>query len=105
MPVGGEFVTLGGHLHDGGKKLVLSDAATGEAVFTSRARYDLRRRPWFLTRMTSFSGAPGIPVSAGEELLLTAVYSAKRRWVDVMGIMVGMLAPSTVNLEASRPGG
>jgi hypothetical protein len=94
MPLGGEFVALGGHLHDGGKKLVLARAATGEEVFTSRARYDLGRRPWFLTRMTSFSGTPGKPVSAGESLVLTAVYSAKRRWEDVMGIMVGMLAPS-----------
>jgi hypothetical protein len=94
MPVGGEFVAIGGHLHDGGKKLALVRTAGGEEVFTSRARYDLPRRPWFLTRMTSFSGTPGKPVSAGETLLLTAVYSAKRRWKDVMGIMVGMLAPS-----------
>lgn len=95
MPVGGELVAMGGHLHDGGKKIVLSREADGEEIFTSRARYDLARRPWFLTRMTSFSEAPGKPVAAGETLRLTAVYSAKRRWEDVMGIMVGMLAPSS----------
>jgi hypothetical protein len=93
MPIGGQFVALGGHLHDGGRKIVLSRAATGQEVFTSRARYELRRRPWYLTGMTAFAGVPGKPVAAGETLQLTAVYSSSRRWDDVMGIMVGMLSP------------
>lgn len=94
MPVGGEFVAIGGHLHDGGKKLVLTREATGAEVFTSRALYERRRVPWYLTGMTSFAGVPGKPVAAGETLRLTAVYSTSRRWDDVMGIMVAMLAPA-----------
>jgi hypothetical protein len=39
------------------------------------------------------AGVPGKPVAAGETLQLTAVYSSSHRWDDVMGIMVGMLAP------------
>ena len=72
---------------------MLSRSATGEEVFASRARYGLRKRPWYLTGMTAFSGVPGKPVAAGETLQLTAVYSSSHRWDDVMGIMVGMLAP------------
>jgi hypothetical protein len=43
--------------------------------------------------VTAFAGVPGKPVAAGEALQLTAVYSSSHRWDDVMGIMVGMLAP------------
>jgi hypothetical protein len=93
MPVGGAFVAMAGHLHDGGKKISLTRMAAGEGLFTSRARYDRPKRPWYLTRMTGFSGTPGLSVAPGEALQLTAVYSSSRRWDDVMGIMIGMLAP------------
>jgi hypothetical protein len=94
MPVGGELVALAGHLHDGGIKLTLTDVASGDPVFVSRARYEKRKRPWYLTRMTSFAGIPGKPVDAGDALLLTAVYDSRKRWPNVMGIMLGMLVPA-----------
>jgi hypothetical protein len=94
MPVGGELVALAGHLHDGGIKLTLTDVASGDPVFVSRARYEKRKRPWYLTRMTSFAGIPGKPVDAGDALLLTAVYDSRKRWSNVMGIMLGMLVPA-----------
>lgn len=94
MPVGGELVALAGHLHDGGVKITLTDVASGGRVFVSKALYEKRKRPWYLTRMTSFAGVPGKTVAAGDTLLLTAVYNSARRWTDVMGIMLGMLVPA-----------
>ena len=94
MPVGGEFVAMAGHLHDGGIKLTLTDVGSGEPVFTSKALYEKRKRPWYLTGMSSFSGVPGMQVDAGDALLLTAVYDSTHRWYRVMGIMLGMLVPA-----------
>lgn len=72
----------------------MKNATTGEHLFTSRARYDMRDEPWYLTKMSLFSELPGIAVEAGDELRLTAVYDSSRNWQDVMGIMLGALAPS-----------
>ncbi|MGH2736713.1 MAG: hypothetical protein ACRDKZ_14120 [Actinomycetota bacterium] len=102
MPREGRFFALAGHLHDGGKKLVLSNSTTGEEVFTSRAVYSKRHR-WDLRRMTSMSSEEGIAVAAGDELKLTSVYSTRHKmpcgsgpcaWNDVMGIMLGALVPN-----------
>jgi hypothetical protein len=93
MPIGGNFVFIGGHLHDGGLKLKLRNITTGTKVFTSTAGYAKEKDPWYLTSMSTFSGVPGVGVSAGNELRLTAVYDSTHRWEDVMGIMVGMLVP------------
>jgi hypothetical protein len=97
MPVGGRFVALAGHLHDGGLKLRLRNVTTNTSMFTSRAVYEYR---WNLTAMTTYSDAAGIPVAAGDVLELTAVYNDTRdgpgtlAWPDVMGIMVGAFVPA-----------
>lgn len=102
MPREGRFIALAGHLHDGGKRLVLTNSTTGDEVFTSRAVYSKRHR-WDLRRMTSMSSEEGIAVSAGDELKLTSVYSTRHKmpcgkgpcaWNDVMGIMLGALVPN-----------
>jgi hypothetical protein len=101
MPEAGRFISMGGHLHDGGKRLVLRNRTTRSHIFTSRGVYGMRSDPWYLTGMTSTSGLPGVPVAAGDELVLTSVYDSTHRWKpgsryswrDVMGIMVGYLAP------------
>lgn len=93
MPQGGDFVSMGGHLHDGGLKLVLRNKTTSSEVFTSVATYGKSRKPWYLTKMSAFSEAPGRAVAAGDELKLTAVYDSTHTWRDAMGIMVGYLAP------------
>ena len=90
----GSFVSIGGHLHDGGLRLVLRNETTGRRVYTSDAIYGLRNEPWYLTKMTAFSGLPGLPVSQGDELQLVAVYDSTHRWRDVMGIMVGYFVPT-----------
>lgn len=94
MHASGNFIALGGHLHDGGLRLVLKNRTTRTHMFTSKAVYGLRREPWYLTKMTSFSGLPGIPVSQGDELELVAVYDATHNWNDAMGIMVGAFVPA-----------
>lgn len=93
MPLGGRFVFMGGHLHDGGLRLALRNQTTGTRVFTSNARYGMHHEPWYLTRMTSLTSASGPTVRSGDRLLLRAVYDASRSWNDVMGIMVGALVP------------
>ncbi|MDQ4145710.1 MAG: hypothetical protein M3198_18585 [Actinomycetota bacterium] len=89
MPVGGRFVLLGGHLHDGGLKLSLS--AAGRHLFTSRAVYGKRSHPWFLTRMTSGTWSPGLRVKKDERVTLTSSYDSSRTRRGVMGIMLGAL--------------
>jgi hypothetical protein len=93
MPLGGNFVFMGGHMHDGGLKLKLRNVTGGKSVFTSTVAYGRKKEPWYLTSMSTFSGVPGMDVAAGDELRLTAVYDSTHEWEDVMGIMVGMLVP------------
>ena len=91
MPLSGRFVGMAGHLHDGGLRLRLRNDTTGQRIYTSRARYEDDSYRWFLTTMTSFYDDPGIAVSEGDELELTAVYDSSRRRRDAMGIMLGAL--------------
>lgn len=94
MPLGGRFVTLGGHLHDGGRRLKLENLTRDETVYVSRAGYganDPAKAGWDLRKMTAYSAHPGIDVAAGDVLRLTAVYDNAKSWKDVMGIMIGAL--------------
>jgi hypothetical protein len=94
-PVGGTFVALGGHLHDGGLKLRLDNLTTGEKLWVSRPTYGNASGGWDLRKMSSFSGTDGPRVEALDSLRLTAYYDSTHRWNNVMGIMVGALAPTT----------
>lgn len=94
MPEGGRFVTLGGHLHDGGRRLALFNRTTDEMVYVSRATYGTKNpadSSWDLRKMSAYSADPGIDVAAGDTLRLTAVYDHSKNWKDVMGIMIGAL--------------
>lgn len=91
MPLGGRFIGMAGHLHDGGLRLKLSNETTGQEIFTSRALYEDPFFKWFLTDMTSFYDDPGIAVDEGDEVKITAVYDSSRRREDAMGIMMGAL--------------
>lgn len=94
LALGGRFVFLGGHLHDGGLALELTNATTGEELFTSEAVYDEPEEPWFLTGMTTMSDPAGPVIAAGDQLRLTAVYDSSRDRDNVMGIMLGALVPA-----------
>ncbi|MGH2786361.1 MAG: hypothetical protein ACRDJV_00440 [Actinomycetota bacterium] len=97
MPEGGKFVTLAGHLHDGGLRLALRNESSGAPVFVSQAIYEHR---WNLDAMTVYSDGAGVPVAAGDVVKLTAVYNDTHNgpgdlaWDNVMGIMMGALAPA-----------
>ena len=93
MPRGGRFVFLAGHLHDGGLRISLKNLTTGRNVYTSTATYASHHDPRHLTKMSSWSGAPGIKVAAGDKLRLTAVYDSTRARNDVMGIMGAAFVP------------
>lgn len=93
MPQAGSFVALAGHLHDGGIKLKLRNTTTDSHIFTSRALYEARREPGYLTGMTNWSGLPGYSVAMNDVLRLRAVYdSTKER--DAMGIMMAAFVPA-----------
>ncbi|MFN2390267.1 MAG: hypothetical protein ABR575_11790 [Actinomycetota bacterium] len=93
MPLGGRFIFMAGHLHDGGLWISLDDRTSGAHIFKSRATYASSHHGWDLARMGTFASLPGVAVSEGDILRLTAAYDSSRRWKDVMGIMVGALVP------------
>lgn len=93
MPRSGRFVFSAGHLHDGGLRISLENLTTGDHLYTSKATYGVEDEPWYLTKMSSWSGLPGIKVAKGDRLRLTAVYDSTHSWEDVMGIMVGAFVP------------
>jgi hypothetical protein len=93
MRFSGRFVWGGGHLHDGAIKLVMKNVTKGSQMIVSKALYDNRDDPWFLTGTTHYSDSTGFPFDAGDVVRLTAVYDSTRRWKDVMGIMRTMVAP------------
>jgi hypothetical protein len=95
IPEAGQFVSLGGHLHDGGLKLRLDNETTGERIWVARPEYGKANGGWDLRKISSFSGVPGPEVAANDQLRLTASYDSTRRWRKVMGIMIGALAPAT----------
>jgi hypothetical protein len=94
LALGGRFVFLGGHLHDGGLALELRNATTGDELFTSRPVYGRPDDPWGLTGMTTMSDPAGPTVDAGDRLRLTAAYDSARARPNVMGIMLGALVPA-----------
>ncbi len=94
MPTSGRFVFLGGHLHDGGLSLTLENLTQDDDIYTSRASYGIKREPWYLTKMSTWSSGRGIRVQKGDTLRLTSIYDNTRPREDVMGIMVGALVPT-----------
>ncbi|MEA2434565.1 MAG: hypothetical protein QOG54_2022 [Actinomycetota bacterium] len=86
----GHFIAMYGHLHDQGVKLILRNETTGSDIFTSRALYESKKEPGYLTSMTGYSTLPGVSVSAGDNMKLTAIYKkGKKPVTDAMGIMLG----------------
>lgn len=101
MPESGRFVAGGAHLHGGGLKLELSSGTCGVPLFTSEPTWGLPLvRPVMHEpgpkHMTTFSAAPGIPVSAGDRVRLRATYDNSLPHTRVMGIMLLYLAPGPV---------
>ena len=83
MPESGRLLTAGGHMHGGGMRLELSDQTCARTLFTSQPSWNgpiplpLLHEPG-PTKMSSFQSPLGIPVAAGDDLRLTAVYDNSR---------------------------
>lgn len=92
MPMSGEFISFGGHLHDGGMKLRLDNVTTGAKVWVARPRYT-KDSNFEIRKIPGYSAYPGKHVTAGDQLRLTAYYDDSSAWDDVMGIMVGAFVP------------
>jgi hypothetical protein len=118
LPESGYLVAGGGHLHGGGVRLELQNRTCGTTPFTSLPTWGGPRPKPLLhepgpTRMSQFTGSPGIPVAAGQTLRLAAVYANDRPHARAMGIMLLYLAPAGVSgcapasplqIDLGRPG-
>jgi plastocyanin len=104
VPEAGRIVAGGGHVHGGGKNLTLRRPdCSDRRVYTSRPVWGGPRHPFYNVRpvlhepgpihMTGFRSARGVPVAAGERVVLDSNYDAARPHTRVMGIFVLFLAP------------
>lgn len=103
MPEGGRIVAGGGHVHGGGKDLVISQPDCGDReVMRSRPAWGTKDHPFYTVRpklhepgpvyMSGTLSQTGIPVAAGQRLKLTANYDNARTHPRSMGITVVYVA-------------
>lgn len=103
VPEAGRIVAGGGHVHGGGQKLTLRRPDCSDPrVYTSRPVWGGPRHPFYRVRpvlhepgpihMTGFRSARGVPVAAGERLVLDSDYDASLPHTRVMGIFQLYLA-------------
>ena len=107
VPKAGRLIAAGGHVHGGGQSLKLSrpDCGTGGGIYTSRPTWGGPRHPFYRVRpvlhepgpinMSGFNSAKGIPLAAGERVVLESAYDASLPHTRVMGIMVVFMAPDS----------
>ena len=91
----GRIVAAAGHLHDDGVRIGLRNRTAGELLCTSRAGFDTE--PSYLGHIEAMSACYGDPlarVGEGDVLRITSVYDSPVPQDDVMGIVLGYLAPA-----------
>ena len=104
MPKGGRLIAAGGHVHGGGQALALRrPECPNREIYTSRPIWGSRNHPFYNVRpvlhepgpihMTSVRSPRGVPLAAGEKVVLESRYDASRPHTRVMGIMVVYVAP------------
>lgn len=95
MTESGRFVTVTLHLHDGGIRGTLVNETTGEMLVRLRGHYGGHplSHGGHLTGEEIYSHHRGIPVRKGDVIELTIEYDDARPLEDVMGLMVGAMAP------------
>ncbi|MEA2126260.1 MAG: hypothetical protein QOI80_3042, partial [Solirubrobacteraceae bacterium] len=115
-PEAGRIIAAAGHVHGGGKALVLSKPDCGQTLLRSTPEWGRRSHPYYQVRpllhepgpiTTSYTqSAAGFPVAAGERLRLRSIYDAHRPHARVMGIMlIGFVADPSVTAKcAPLPG-
>ncbi len=101
--VTGRIVTAGGHVHDGGEWIGLTNATTGEPVCNSVAGYGTK--PQYMGAIDSMSVCRHdrlATVRSGEVLRLNAHYNTTEPSIGAMGIMVIFVHP-TADLAGGSP--
>jgi hypothetical protein len=90
----GRIVATFGHVHDQGVQIELRNMTRGEHLCTSRAGYD--SDPAYLGHIETMGRCYGDPlglVTEGDVLRIKSIYDSPGAQHDVMGIVVGYLAP------------
>jgi plastocyanin len=114
LPKSGRLVAAAGHVHGGGQALRLRrPACPNSSVYTSRPVWGGENHPFYKVRpvlhepgpihMTGFYSARGVPLAAGEKVVLESRYDAALPHTRVMGIMVVFLAPDASVSERCGP--
>jgi plastocyanin len=113
-PEPGRIVAGGGHLHGGGKSIVLSEPdCGGREVFASRPLYGLPSNDFYRVvpalhepgpvNMSGFNTAAGIPITRGQRLKITANYDDSLPHVRVMGIYGVYFSPDASVTDGCQP--
>jgi plastocyanin len=104
-----------GHLHGGGRKVVLSQPRCGNrTLFDSRPLWGMPNDPYYRVRpllhepgpisMQQFTSAEGIPVKGGERLTLKATYDNRLPHTRVMGLMLlGFVPDASADTSCGKP--
>ncbi|HET6551155.1 MAG TPA: hypothetical protein VFG79_22000, partial [Solirubrobacter sp.] len=114
MPKAGRIVAVGGHLHGGATRLVLSQPACGgRTLVTSRPSYAPADDGLYAVRpllhepdpksISWWQSPTGWAIGAGEKLTVTAAYDATRPHMRVMGIDHLYLAPPAPGATPCAP--
>jgi hypothetical protein len=110
----GRIVAGGGHLHGGGKSIALSEPdCGGRVVHTSRPLYGLPDNEFYQVtpalhepgpiNMSGFNASPGVPVTRGQKLKITANYDNTAPHVRVMGIYGVYFSPDASVTDGCAP--
>ena len=110
----GRIVAGGGHLHGGGKSVVLSQPDCGDRqLFVSRPLYGPPDHVFYEVtpalhepgpiNMSGFLTATGIPVAKGQRLKITANYDNRWPHVRVMGIFGVYFSPDPAVANGCEP--
>jgi hypothetical protein len=92
----GILLGVGGHMHDYAKQIVLEDASKKQTIATLAAKTDNKGRLLSMP-VETFYATGGRPLSAGDQLKITATYdnnSGKLLRQGAMGIVVGYFVPA-----------
>jgi hypothetical protein len=99
----GRIVGTGGHVHDGGVSISLTNDTTKQRMCTSYAGYGTK--PEYMGTVESMSICANDrigTVKAGENLLVDAYYNTRQAAGDVMGIMIAYIYETT-DLNGGSP--
>jgi hypothetical protein len=91
----GRVVAIGGHLHDHGTHIMATDTTSGQELCDAVAGFD--NDPSYMGHIDTVGGCLGRSIgtlNAGDDLRLSSSYDAPEALDNVMGIMVGYVAPS-----------